>query len=339
MKKGKSNKLVKDLLVKSLVGRLTDADYNSLINDSEVKAMMFRQWEENTDIKIKVKQPEYKKILHDITRNVKEETGNGRLIEFQEYKNRYRSLRKSYILFRTIAACIFIALFITAAIYISNTSGKATWSEIIAPRGQKSKVILEDGTIAWLNSGTTIKYSSSYNKKNREVELIGEAYFDVADNTRLPFVVNASGLKVSALGTHFDLMAYPEDETFSVTLVEGKVQINTPDNKKIDLLPNQKAIYNKSDYNLIVEKVDPVFSISWKDNVLKFDNEPLPDILAHLERWYDVKFYYPEDVLNYQRFTLTIKTESLREVLELIRISTPIKFKIDVDSVYITLIN
>jgi transmembrane sensor len=338
MKKGKSNKLVKDLLVKSLVGRLTDVDYKSLINDSEVKAMMFNQWEENTDIKEKVKQPEYKRIFHNITKNL-EETGNGRLIELQEYKDRYRSLRKSYILFRTVAACIFIALLIGATVYLSNTSGKNTWSEIIAPRGQKSKVILEDGTVAWLNSGTTIKYSNSYNKKNREVELIGEAYFDVADNIRLPFVVNASGLTVRALGTNFDLMAYPEDETFSVTLVEGKVQINTPDNKKIDLLPNQKATYNKSDNNLIVEKVDPVFSISWKDNVLKFDNEPLPDILAHLERWYDVKFYYPEDVLNSQRFTLTIKTESLREVLDLIRISTPIKFKIDVDSVYITLIN
>jgi transmembrane sensor len=339
MKKGKPNRLVKDLLVKSLVGRLTDADYDSLINDTEVKAMMFRQWEENIDIKLKVRQPEYKRILHNISKHIKEETGNGRAIELQEYKNRYRSLRKSYILFRSIAAVIFIALFITAAIYLSNTSGKTTWSEIIAPRGQKSKVILEDGTVAWLNSGTTIKYSSSYNKKSREVELTGEAYFDVADNIRLPFVVSASGLTVSALGTHFDVMAYPEDETLTVTLVEGKVQINTPDNKKVDLLPNQKAIYNKSDNNLIVEKVDPVFSISWKDNVLKFDNESLPDILTHLERWYDVKFYYPQGVLNSQRFTLTIKTESLREVLELIRISTPIKFKIDVDSVYITLIN
>jgi transmembrane sensor len=339
MGKIKSNKIVRDLLVKSLIGRLTDAEYDSLIDDSEVKAMMFRQWEENTDIKTEVKQPDYKRIFNSIVKSTGKEDGNGRLIELQEYKNRYRKLRKSYLLIQNIAAVIFIALFISVALYISNTSGKATWSEIIAPRGQKSKVILGDGTIAWLNSGTTIKYSSSYNKKNREVELTGEAYFDVADNRKLPFEVSASGLKVRALGTHFDFMAYPEDETFSVTLVEGKVQINTPDNKKIDLLPNQKAIYNKSDNKLIIEKVDPVFSISWKDNVLKFDNESLPDILAHLERWYDVKFYYPEDVLNSQRFTLTIKTESLREVLELIRISTPIKFKIDVDSVYITLIN
>jgi len=151
--------------------------------------------------------------------------------------------------------------------------------------------------------------------------------------------VRTSDIKVRALGTNFDLMAYPEDETLSVTLVEGEVQINAPDNKTVKLSANQKAIYDKSENNFMIEKVDPVFSISWKDNMLKFDNEPLPDILTHLERWYDVKFYYPENVLESQRFTLTIKTESLREVLDLIRISTPIRFKIEVDSVYITLIN
>ncbi len=339
MKTGKSNKHVKDLLVKSLLGRLTETEYNNLTNDSEVKAMMFRQWEENSDIKTKAKSPEYKKIFNKIIENVREESSNGKIIELQKYKDKYRRLKESYLVFRSIASVIFIALFIAAALYISNTAGEKSWSEISAPRGQKSKVILEDGTIAWLNSGSTIRYASNYNKRNREVELTGEAYFNVAKNNRLAFVVKASEIEVKALGTNFDLMAYPEDETLSVTLVEGRVEINTPNNKKVDLYPNQKATYNKSDNNLMIEKVDPVFSISWKDNVLKFDNEPLPNILAHLERWYDVKFYYPENMLKSQRFTLTVKTESLREVLDLIKISTPIKFKIEVDSVYITLNN
>ena len=339
MKTGKSNKLARELLVKSLLGYLTETEHNKLLNDSEIKAMMFKQWEETPEIRTKIKTVDYKKIFNKITDNTREELWNGKVIELQEYKNKYRSLRKSYLLFLRIASVIFIASFIAAGLYILNKAGESSYSEIIAPRGQKSKAVLEDGTIAWLNSGSTIRYSSNYNKRNREIELTGEAYFNVAKNNRLPFIVRTSDIKVRALGTNFDLMAYPEDETLSVTLVEGEVQINAPDNKTVKLSANQKAIYDKSENNFMIEKVDPVFSISWKDNMLKFDNEPLPDILTHLERWYDVKFYYPENVLESQRFTLTIKTESLREVLDLIRISTPIRFKIEVDSVYITLIN
>ena len=337
MNKRKSDKHIKDLLLNSLLGELSEMEFNKLMNTTEIKTMMFQQWEENHDIKTKI--PDYNRIFDKITANTSKELRNGKIIEFQEYKNKYRSTRKLYLLFFGIASALFIAFFLVAGLYISDSTGRNACSEVIAPRGQKSEVVLVDGTIAWLNSGSTIRYSGNYNKRNREVELTGEAYFNVAKNNRLPFVVKTSNIKVRALGTHFNLMAYPEDETLSVTLVEGKAQINAPNNKTINLSPNQKAIYNKYENNFRIENVDPIFSISWKDNVLKFDNESWPDILTHLERWYDVKFYYPDDVLGDQRFTLTIKTESLREVLDLIKISTPIKFTIEVDSVYITLLN
>ncbi len=339
MKTGKLNKNLKNLLTRFLLGDLTDKEYGRLINNSVVGAMIFRQWEENADIKAKVKTPDYKKIFERINAGMTDAVKKGESIEFIKLRKKYKNLRKSYLLFLRAAAVLLIILLTVTGLYISDSLKRTTGPELIAPRGQKSKAVMEDGTVIWLNSGSSIRYTSNYNKRNREVELTGEAYFDVAENKKLPFTVKSSGLVIKALGTSFDLMAYPDDEILSVTLVKGKVEVRAPGNKTITLSPNQKAIYNKVNKKLIVETVDPVFSFSWKDNVLKFDNEPLPDILTHLERWYDVKIYYPENILRDQRFTMTIKTESLREVLELIRITTPIKFEIEIDSVYITLMN
>jgi len=339
MKKGKINRNIKDLLAKSLLGDLTEKEHNKLLSSAEVRAMMFKQWEENIDIKARVKTPDYEKIFNKITAGKIHVLKNLQVIEYQNIKKKYKNLRKSYLLFSRVAAVFFILLLTVGGLYISNSLRRTTGSELIAPRGQKSKAVLEDGTVVWLNSGSSIHYTNKYNRRNREVELTGEAYFEVSKNKKLPFIVKSPYLIIKALGTTFNLMAYPEDETIAITLIEGKVQVSAPGDKTIYLSPDQKAIYYKSNNNLIIEKVDPIFSVSWKDNVLKFDDQPLPEILTHLERWYDVKFYYPENVLEDQRFTMTIKTESLREVLELIRISTPIKFKIDIDSVYITLMN
>lgn len=337
MRTSKKNKNTKDLLTKSFLGDLSEKEHNKLLSSAEIKAMMFKQWEENNDIKAEVKTPDYDKIFNKITAGKSVGSWNGKVIEIQKIKKEYKNLRKSYLLFRRVAAILFIVLLTVAGLYISNSVRRTSGSEVIAPRGQKSKAILEDGTVVWLNSGSSIRYTGNYNKRNREVELTGEAYFVVSKNKKLPFIVKSSDLIIKALGTTFNLMAYPEDETLAITLIEGKVQVRAPDNKIIYLSHNQQAIYNKLNNNFIIENVDPVFSISWKDNVLKFDNQPLPDILTHLERWYDVRFYYPENLLRDQRFTMTIKTESLREVLELVKISTPIKFKIEVDSIYITL--
>jgi transmembrane sensor len=339
MKTGKINKNIKDLLAKLLLGDLTEKEHNKLLSCAEVRAMMFKQWEENSDVKAEAKTPDYTKIFKRITADKSDKLGDREVIEIQEIKKKYNNLRKSYLLFSRVAAVLLILVLTVAGLYISNSIRKTTVSELIAPRGQKSKAILEDGTVVWLNSGSSIHYTNNYNRRNREVNLTGEAYFDVSKNKKLPFIVKSSDLVIEALGTTFNLMAYPDDEIIAITLIEGKVQVSAPDRKTISLSPNQKAIYNKLNNDFIIEEVDPVFSISWKDNVLKFDNQPLTDILTQLERWYDVKFYYPDDILRDQRFTMTIKTESLREVLELIRISTPIKFKIEVDSVYITLMN
>ncbi len=339
MKKGRINKNIKDLLARSFLGDLTEKEHNKLLSSAEVKAMMFKQWEENSDIKAKVKVPDYTKILNRIVADKRYKSAHGGVIEIQKIKRKYDNLRRSYLLISAAAAVLLIVLLTVTGLYISNSVRRTAVSELIAPRGQKSMAILEDGTIVWLNSGSSIYYTNRYNRRNREVELTGEAYFNVSENKKLPFTVKSSDLIIKAVGTTFNLMAYPEDETIAITLLEGKVQVSAPGTKTLDLSPNQKAIYNKLNNDFFIEEVDPVFSISWKDNVLKFDNQPLPVILTHLERWYDVKFYYPENRLKDQRFTMTIKTESLREVLELIRISTPIEFKIEVDSVYITLMN
>lgn len=155
-------------------------------------------------------------------------------------------------------------------------------------KGAMSNIVLEDGTHVWLNSSTTLKFPSSFiNQKIRQVEVIGEAYFEVAHNDKKPFVVKSNNSKVTVLGTKFNIKAYGDSPAIQTTLVQGSVRINSQNTSKL-LSPGQQAVTRDAG-KIDVSTVQVDDYLAWKRGVIGFNNLTLEDILIELSRWYDIR--------------------------------------------------
>ena len=189
------------------------------------------------------------------------------------------------------------------------------------PYGSKSRIVLPDGSVVDLNSGSGLKYSSSdFNSDSRSVSLTGEGFFSITKDSARPFYVTTAGIKLKVLGTTFNVKAYPDENMEEATLISGKVEIyassdKTENGKPIVLKPNQRAVFLKSqNYFLTNDSLvtNPLTSpvklktiniqspsnieqtISWKENKLIFDNESFSSLIIKIERWYNVKI-----IVNY----------------------------------------
>ena len=208
--------------------------------------------------------------------------------------------------------------------------------KVISPKGEKSKIILVDGTEVWLNSGSSLEYPMEFNNKNRLVRLNGEGYFKVTKNEDLPFIVQTSSLNVKVLGTRFNVCAYDNDEYITTTLEEGSVQISDfMRGETLTLKPSQQAEFVKGTGEMKLLNVDTELVTSWKVNLLRFDNAPFSEVVKKIERWYDVKIFLDPNLKYSQRYTMTIKTESLQELLNLLSRTTSMEYEIKEDTVYI----
>ncbi len=238
---------------------------------------------------------------------------------------------------------------------------KISTTEIRSPFGARSEVILPDGSTVWLNAGSRIKYMNDFNKNNREIQLSGEGYFKVTPNADLPFRVKTGDLSILAIGTEFNVKSYDDEDIIETTLVEGKIAIHQDQKQKksIYLEPHQKAIYMKYNKNLtvkdmravgenkheelklkkgiiyIAEKIDPEPIVAWKENRLIIKGEELNSLAIKLERKYDVKFVFGSESLKQFRFTGTLENETLTQVLDVIKLSAPLEYKLQGKSVMI----
>ncbi|UOE46603.1 DUF4974 domain-containing protein [Mucilaginibacter sp. SMC90] len=153
------------------------------------------------------------------------------------------------------------------------------------PRGGVFQTVLSDGTKVWLNSASSIKYPVVFAGKERKVVLSGEAYFEVAKNKKMPFRVAVNGMDVQVLGTHFNVMGYPEDKQVQTTLLEGSVKLHSATGTA-QLTPGQQGVFN--DAHFTVEPVNTDDVVAWKDGFFVFDNESVESIMQKIGRWYDV---------------------------------------------------
>ncbi|NJK85966.1 MAG: FecR family protein [Bacteroidales bacterium] len=211
-------------------------------------------------------------------------------------------------------------------------------TESIAPLGQKSQIILSDGSKVFLNSGSILRYDNHFGKRNREIELSGEAYFEVAKNKKIPFVITTSGIEIKVLGTKFNVMAYADEPEIITKVTEGIVKLTdlkTGNNENI--VASQSASFSKINREITLSNFTNINDLSWKDNSLHFDNENFEQVIKKLERWYNVSIKLEGKDSIDDRFTLTIKDESLREVLDLIKHTTPLEYKISGENVRINL--
>ncbi len=258
-------------------------------------------------------------------------------ILYQKIENKIRSKERSKItslwLYYRQAAAIFLVpvlAFVLGYIVLSNStkSTQTAWVEINAPQSSRIQFELPDGSSGWLNSGSRLKYHPGFSKQ-REVELAGEAYFDVTSSKEV-FKVSTPGLEINVLGTEFNVTAYPNDELTHVLLTEGEVQIEGTEKMfERNLVPNERLTFNPAENKVIVQKVEPHSFTAWKDGLLVLDNEPLESAISRFERWYNVDIEIKDDVLKKYRFKATFEDEPLEEVLKLLSVSTPMEYSID----------
>jgi len=165
-------------------------------------------------------------------------------------------------------------------------------NKMIVPYGKRSTVTLSDGTNVWLNSGSTLIFPSAFNGQSREVQLIGEGFFDVAHNKEKPFYVKTDAFKMKVYGTRFDIQSYTQDNASSVILVEGRVSMKSNEDiyeKEVFLTPNQRAtIVDGSPRVEIDNIINTEDYTSWTEGYLSFSNEDITHLLKQVSRYYNV---------------------------------------------------
>ena len=186
------------------------------------------------------------------------------------------------------------------------------------PAGQKSKILLADGTIVWLNAESTLRYQPNFNDSVRSIALVGEAYFQVARDSRRPFVVASGDLQTTALGTSFNVRHFAGDSVAVVFLEEGKVDVVRTDNPGTSiLLEPGNGVVSRVDRSDLRKFNDRAYQwTSWKDGVLLFNNASLHEVIKTCERWYSVTFSIHGSPPSDWKFTGRFENEPLENVLE-----------------------
>ena len=235
---------------------------------------------------------------------------------------------------RYSVAAATVILLISISLLLLLEQRQRNWSsdqytEIVVPMGQKSKVVLPDSSLVWLNSGSILKFRNSYNKKEREVELSGEGFFDVKKNKKKIFRVKTGILHVDVYGTAFNVKNYENDNLQEITVSEGSVGVFSSKNELKCLKVGQQAVLNKANNRISYTYDDPNVVSSWKNNELTFDNTPCDDVVKYLERWYGVSIEVDPGMKGKHNYTFKIKTESFTEMLEKMKLITPIEYEIN----------
>lgn len=184
--------------------------------------------------------------------------------------------------------------------YDASAAGTVSYNTMSTPRGRKFRLQLPDGTQVWINAASAISFPTAFTGNNRTVTLNGEAYFEVAPNSRQPFIVKLNNeTSVEVLGTHFNINNYQEDANISTTLLEGAVRVNVPHQPKV-LQPGQQLLINKpTGATTLQHQVDTLAVIAWKNGVLNFQDKKLTTVMSIIARWYDIEVVYestPPDI-------------------------------------------
>jgi ferric-dicitrate binding protein FerR (iron transport regulator) len=200
---------------------------------------------------------------------------------------------------------------------------------ITTPRGGQYQVILEDGTKVQINAASSIRFPEFFNGANREIELDGEAYFEVAKDKAHPFIVKANGTQVQVFGTHFNINAYSDNPDITTTLLEGSVKMSKG-TAAVMLLPGQQGTVNQSGSSIKVSQADVEANMAWINGFFVFHDQSIINIMRQVSRWYDVDIQYQDAEVQENEFGGTIsKYKDIKELLDNIKLTGSIHYKIE----------
>lgn len=286
---------------------------------------------------------------------------------FEDKANKAISIRKNKTAYQWVAAASVIIMVSLAIFWYSGPGKKAEERVVVAEMpvenevetkpGSQTQIVLHDGTKVWLNADSRLSYANDFNGKTREVNLVGEAFFDVVSNKERPFIIHTSRIKVKVTGTSFNVRSYPDEPRVETSLIEGKVEVslvNNPD-KVFYLKPSQKLVINglsnekdkqeqlkrMSGAIKFSEPIPELTSISyypedsipvetaWLNHQLVFFEESFREVANKMEKWYGVKIVFSTPALEKLKVTGRFETETLQEALDALKFV--FKFRYDIN--------
>jgi ferric-dicitrate binding protein FerR (iron transport regulator) len=232
------------------------------------------------------------------------------------------------------------AAFLTLPLMLSTlTLGYILWkgddspieyAEVKVIQGSLVRYELPDHSVAWLNSGSTLRYPTRFAEKSREVELQGEAYFEVQADKKCPFYVNTpDGLKVYVYGTKFNISAYADDPYIETVLEKGRVSVITPTQDTIAISPSESLLYDKQTQALTHQQTDVYSKTAWKDGKLIFRDASLEEIFKRLERRFNVDISFSNRTKKEYKYRATFRGETLTQILNYLSRSANLRWQIE----------
>lgn len=197
-----------------------------------------------------------------------------------------------------VAAAVLVLIIMPIAVYwiTTNNQPKALPKEIVFilkenPATQRSRFMLPDGSIVWLNCKSSLRYPENFDTSTRQVELVGEAYFEIREDSLHPFIVMSENIATTALGTSFNVAAYPDKSTIEISLITGKVSVEDKNHnsERAVLNPGRGISYNKASNQLTKKKINAENILAWKSGILIFDGDNYDEFIWKIKQWYDVE--------------------------------------------------
>ena len=236
--------------------------------------------------------------------------------------------------YAAVFAVLIAGTFYVTKQYLSEEFGK-NYTMITAPKGQRVKVDLPDGTVAWLSPCSSLRLSASFNESDRKVELDGATYFDVAKNPDCPFRVIANGLQIEVVGTSFNVNTYKKG-VVETSLLTGQIKISGGSlPQEYILTPGEKATYSSINNALKITQADVHVETGWCDDYLIFDSEPLIDVIEEIERWYGVEIELRCPQIGQDLLSGSFRHENIQNVIHSLSLQYKFKYEIHKDKITI----
>lgn len=270
-----------------------------------------------------------------------------------EAKKSFIVRHKNWMIAASLISILVVIFQLANKPIVAGATSSVESKEVIeTPLGQKSKSVLPDGTVVWLNAGSKLEMDNNFGKAFREISLVGEAYFEVAKNKAIPFIIHTNSIDIKVTGTAFNVKAYPKDLNTETSLIHGSIEVTIKNEKrdKVFMQANDKLIVSnkllfsnsssvtkpsKITNSYIIQKIniDSIVitsnEIQWIENKLIFDDEKLSEILLQMERWYNVKFIINNSVKLDKKYTVDFSKENLTEALEAFKAVKALNYSID----------
>lgn len=226
-------------------------------------------------------------------------------------------------------------------VYYEENKDSVTLGEynmIRTPLGGEYSLTLADGTKVWLNAMSELRYPVAFGEGVREVELKGEAYFEVEKNEGKPFIVKTDEFNVRVLGTSFNISAYLDSPLAHTTLCSGHVRINDRTNpgKEVDILPGEQLLFHRNNREMSVREVDTDVFVSWREGFFQFDNNTVEEVFTILQRWYNIQVFYANVEVRQELFTGKLpRFDNLQIIIDLIERVSDLKIEVRGKMIYI----